>query len=103
LPAEHRQRARAGAVAFRGAVIQDVIEQFEVLAHQAAFFSSASAASDAAGGDSVGARRDSANRIRPTMIKGSDRICPMVSQSKAMKPSCTSGSRTNSTLKRKTP
>ena len=51
-------------------------------------------------GDEAGALRHISHS--PASISGTQSSCPMVSQPKARYPSCTSGTRTNSTAKRKT-
>ena len=80
LPAEHAARAGAGAVGLVGAVLEDVAQQIEVLA---CIGRAQPAVAGNGAGCSVGARRDSHSRNRPSAISGRLSTCPIVSQPKA--------------------
>ena len=84
LPAEHAARARAGAVGLLGTVLQHVAQQVEVLLHARSpamdFTVYLPATGAGTRGWSVGARRDSHSRYRPSSTSGTLRIWPLVNQ-----------------------
>src|SRR5690606_26943733 len=96
LPAEHAAGAGAGAVRLVGAVLQHVGQQFQVLLH-------ALPPSAVGAGRSTGAPCERHSRNRPSSTSGRLSSWPMVSQPKARYPIWASGTRTNSTRKRKQP